>query len=153
MSNIIKYKDILTMTLNDENNYIENIKCNLPVIGEGNDRICYLLPNNKILKVAKNIRASCINYDEITLWQNIKDKECIVQFPEIFEYEKDWGLYYIYERINMSDKALKEATELIPILDQADNAGYNNKGELTVIDAENISYTWFLKETNPCSIK
>lgn len=144
-----KYKDLLTITLDDECNYIKDIETNLPVLGEGCDRIVYELPDNKCLKVAKTIRASCINYDEITLYQNIKDKECIIQFPEVFEYETDWGLWYVYEKINMSSKAMNEATELIPILDQADNAGYNSKGELTVIDAENISYTWFLKETNP----
>lgn len=146
---VINYKEFLKVTLDKENEIIENIECNLPVLGEGNDRICYLLPNNKVLKVAKTIRASCINYDEVTLYQNIKNKKYIIHFPKIYEYEHDWCLWYVYDKIEMSSKALNEATELIPILDQADNAGYDSKGRLTIIDAENINYTWFLKEINP----
>lgn len=149
MSKEYKYKGLLTITLDDEYNYIESIKTNLPVLGEGMDRIVYELPNNKCLKVAKSIRASCINYDEIMLYENIKGKKCIIQFPEVFEYEENWGLWYVYEKINMSSKAMNEATKLVPVLDQADNAGYNSKGQLTIVDAENINYTWFLKETNP----
>lgn len=148
----INYKKFLKVTLDKENEIIEDIECNLPVLGEGNDRICYLLPNNKVLKVAKTIRASCINYDEVTLYQNIKDKECIIQFPKIYEYEHDWGLWYVYDKIDMSDKALEEATKLIPILDQADNAGYDENGKLTVVDADGINYTWFLKSENPYSL-
>lgn len=150
---IVSYSGFLRVYIDEKELEINNIQCSLPVVGEGMDRICYLLPNNKVLKVAKTIRASCINWDEITLYENIKDKECIVQFPKIYDYEPGWGLWYIYDRINISDKALHEATKLIPVLDQADNAGYDSKGRLTVIDADNINYTWFLKNENPYSAK
>jgi hypothetical protein len=146
---IIKYKNYLTITLDSDNNYVENIECSLPKLGEGNDRLVYLLPDGKVLKVAKTMRASCINYEEVTLYENIKDKECVIQFPQIYEYEQDWGFYYVCERITMSSEAMEEATRLIPVLDQADNAGYNSKGQLTIVDADMINYTWFVKETNP----
>ena len=149
MKNIFKYKNILTVTLDKNRNYIESIDCNLEILGEGMDRIVYKLSDTKCLKVAKTIRASCINWEEITLYENIKNKECCVQFPEVFEYEKDYGLWYVYEIVNMSVEALRKATKLIPVLDQADNAGYDNKGRLTVVDAENISWTWFVKSENP----
>lgn len=150
-NNQYKYKDLLTITLDNDHNYIEKIECSLPVLGEGMDRIVYELPDNKCLKVAKSIRASCINWDEVMIYENIKDKECIVQFPEVYEYEPDWGLWYVYDKITMCPKALNEATKLVPVLDQADNAGYNSKGQLTIVDADRIDYTWFLKETNPYS--
>ena len=149
MSNIYKYKDILTITLDQDENYIESIDCKLEILGSGVDRIVYKLSDTKCLKVAKTIRASCINYEEVTLWQNIKGKECCVQFPEIFDYEENYCFWYVYEIIEMDDYAMVEATHLIPILDQANNAGYDTKGRLTVVDADRINYTWFLKETNP----
>jgi len=149
MGNIYKYKDILTITLDQDKNYIESIDCKLEILGSGIDRIVYRLSDTKCLKVAKTIRASCINYEEVTLWQNIKGKECCVQFPKIFDYEEDYCLWYVYEIIKMDDYAMIEATKLIPILDQANNAGYDTKGRLTVVDADRINYTWFLKETNP----
>ena len=149
MNNIFKYKDILTITLDKNRNYIESIDCNLEILGEGMDRIVYKLSDTKSLKVAKTIRASCINWEEITLYQNIKNKECCVQFPEIFEYEEDYGLWYVYEIVNMSVEALNEVTKLIPVLDQADNAGYDSKGRLTVVDADRINWTWFVKNENP----
>jgi len=149
MSNVFKYKDILTITLDKDRNYIESIDCELEILGSGVNRIVYKLSDTKCLKVAKTIRASCINYDEVTLWQNIKGKECCVQFPEIFDYEEDYCFWYVYETIEMDDYAMVEATKLIPILDQANNAGYDTKGRLTVVDADRINYTWFLKETNP----
>jgi len=149
MSNVFKYKDILTITLDQDKNYIESIDCKLEILGSGMDRIVYRLSDTKCLKVAKTIRASCINYEEVTLWQNIKGKECCVQFPEIFDYEEDYCFWYVYEIIEMDDYAMVEATKLIPILDQANNAGYDTKGRLTVVDADRINYTWFLKETNP----
>ena len=149
MSNIYKYKDILTITLDKDGNYIESIDCKLEVLGSGMDRIVYRLSDAKCLKVAKTIRASCINYEEVTLWQNIKGKECCVQLPEIFDYEEDYCFWYVYEIIEMDDYAMVEATKLIPILDQANNAGYDTKGRLTVVDADRINYTWFLKETDP----
>ena len=149
MSNVFKYKDILTITLDQDKNYIESIDCKLEILGSGMDRIVYRLSDTKCLKVAKTIRASCINYEEVTLWQNIKGKECCVQFPEIFDYEEDYCFWYVYEIIEMDDYAMVEATHLIPILDQANNAGYDTKGRLTVVDADRINYTWFLKETNP----
>jgi len=149
MSNIYKYKDILTITLDQDENYIESIDCKLEILGSGVDRIVYKLSDTKCLKVAKTIRASCINYEEVTLWQNIKGKECCVQFPEIFDYEENYCFWYVYEIIEMDDYAMVEATHLIPILDQANNAGYDIKGRLTVVDADRINYTWFLKETNP----
>ena len=149
MSNVFKYKDILTITLDQDKNYIESIDCKLEILGSGMDRIVYRLSDTKCLKVAKTIRASCINYEEVTLWQNIKGKECCVQFPEIFDYEENYCFWYVYEIIEMDDYAMVEATKLIPILDQANNAGYDTKGRLTVVDADRINYTWFLKETNP----
>ena len=149
MSNVFKYKDILTITLDKDRNYIESIDCELEILGSGVNRIVYKLSDTKCLKVAKTIRASCINYDEVTLWQNIKGKECCVQFPEIFDYEEDYCFWYVYEIIEMDDYAMVEATHLIPILDQANNAGYDTKGRLTVVDADRINYTWFLKETDP----
>jgi len=149
MKNIFKYKDILTITLDKDRNYIEKIDCDLEVLGEGMDRIVYKLSDTKCLKVAKTIRASCINYEEVTLYQNIKNRECCVQFPEVYEYEEDYGLWYVYEIVNMSVEALNEVTKLIPVLDQADNAGYDSKGRLTVVDAENINWTWFVKSENP----
>ena len=149
MNNIFKYKDILTVTLDKNRNYIESIDCNLEILGEGMDRVVYKLSNTKCIKVAKTIRASCINWEEITLYQNIKNEECCIQFPEIFEYEDDYSLWYVYEIIEMDDYAMVEATKLIPILDQADNAGYDSKGRLTVVDAENINWTWFVKSENP----
>ena len=149
MSNVFKYKDILTITLDKDRNYIESIDCELEILGSGVNRIVYKLSDTKCLKVAKTIRASCINYDEVTLWQNIKGKECCVQFPEIFDYEEDYCFWYVYETIEMDDYAMVEATKLIPILDQANNAGYDTKGRLTVVDADRINYTWFLKETDP----
>lgn len=144
-----KYKDVLTIYIDEEGFYIKEINCSLPLLGEGADRKVFDLSNGKCLKVAKNIRASCINFDEITLYNKIKNEECIIKFPKIFKYEKSLGLWYVCEKINMSTKAMDEATRLVPILDQSENAGYNNQGELTIVDADRINYTWFLKKTNP----
>ena len=81
----ITYEDKLTIIL-DKNDIVQSIECNLPVLGEGMDRIVYERSNDKVLKVAKTIRASCINWDEIMIYENIKGKECIVHFPDIYIY-------------------------------------------------------------------
>ena len=148
MSKII-YEDKLTILLDDANNIVLSIECNLPVLGEGMDRIVYKLSNEKVLKVAKSIRASCINWDEIMIYENIKGKECIVHFPIVYEYEESYGFWYVCERITMSSQAMTEVLKFVPCLDCSDNAGYNKDGKLTIVDADRLNWTWFVRSENP----
>lgn len=144
---IISYKNFLHVDIDEQE--IVNVQCPLPILGEGTKRICYLLPDGKVLKVAKNSAGTLVNSWEIELYNKIKDKDCVIKVPEIYYYEDTISLYYICEKIDISYEALQRATEIIPILDQEDNAGYDSKGQLTVTDAENIHYSWFLRSENP----
>lgn len=142
----IKYKDNLTITLDNEN-IVQSIKCNLPILGEGNNRIVYDL-GDKILKVAKTIDDTLINLWEINLHNKIKDKDCCIRFNIIYEHDEN-QFWYVAEKVNMSHEALKETLKLIPCMDYSDNAGYNQNGILTVVDADRIHWTWFVKSENP----
>jgi hypothetical protein len=147
---IVSYSGFLRVDIDEKKLEISNIQCSLPVVGEGNTRICYLLPDNKILKVAKDYDGTLANLWEINLYNKIKNEDCIIKVPKIYEYEDTMSLYYICDKINMNYEALQTATEIIPILDQMDgNVGYDSKGQLTVTDAENIHYSWFLRSENP----
>ena len=142
----INYKDILVITLNDKNE-VQSIKCNLPVLGEGNNRIVYDL-GDKVLKVAKTLDDSLINLWEINLFNEIKNRDCCIRFNTIFEYD-DNQMWYVAEKIDMKYEAMEETLKLIPCIDCSDNAGYNQDGELTVVDADGLHWTWFVKEDNP----
>jgi len=142
----IKYKNNLVITL-DNNNIVQSIECDLPVLSEGNNRIVYDL-GDKILKVAKTMEDSFINHHEIKLYNKIKNKKCCIRFNTIFEHDEN-QFWYIAEKINMNHEAMKKALELIPCLDFADNAGYDQNGELTVVDADGLHWTWFVKSENP----
>jgi len=143
----IKYQEHLIMEL-DNNNEIQSIQCDLPLIAEGMDRKVYQLSSGKVLKVAKTMTASLINWHEINIYKNIKDKDCVIHFPKIYEYDEN-GLWYVYEKINMSSKAMTEVLKIVPCLDCSDNAGYNKDGKLTIVDADRLHWTWFVRETNP----
>lgn len=142
----IKYKDKLVITFNDDNE-VQSIECSLPVLGEGNNRIVYDL-GDKILKVAKTLDDSLINLWEINLYNQIQNKDCCIRFNTIFEYDEN-SMWYIAEKVDTLWSAMKETLKLIPCIDCADNAGYNQDGELTVIDADGLHWTWFVKEDNP----
>jgi hypothetical protein len=139
----VKYEENLTITLTDDN-IVESIGCNLPVIGEGNNRIVYDL-GDKILKVAKTFDDALVNLWEVNLFNKIKDKKCRIKFNNIFEYDNNY-LWYVAEKINISQMALEKAIELIPCLDYSDNAGYNQMNELTIVDADGLHWSWFINE-------
>ena len=139
----INYQDIMTMILDDNNEPIQ-IKCNLPILGEGNNRRVYDLGNNLILKIATTAESSFINQAEINLYEKLKNRECDIHFNAIFEYDEN-AYWYVAEKIDMKHDAMNEALKIIPCLDCSDNAGYNKDGILTVVDAEYLHYTWFTK--------
>lgn len=69
---LINYEDKCKIVLNSNCEVID-IKCSLPIMGEGNNRIVYDL-GNKILKVAKSSIVSFCNRNEYNLWKYLKNK-------------------------------------------------------------------------------
>lgn len=151
---IYKYEDKLEIILNDKKE-ICNIKCELPVLGKGNDRIVYDLGDNKVLKVANHIDGSLINYEEVALYENMKDKDWFIRVPKVFDCEKDYALWIVVERIDMteSDMAMNIALKYIPILDEGENAGFSKDGDIVIVDSENVGLNWYLKSENPLYAK
>ncbi len=131
----IKYQDRLTMLLDSDCEPIQ-IHCNLPVIGEGNNRIVYDL-GDKVLKVAKSAIATMYNQNEVKLWNFLGEKSSIIKINYIFEVDEN-GYWYVAEKIKMSGDALDEVLKYIEWLDYSDNAGYDKNGKLTIVDAENV---------------
>lgn len=133
----IRYLDKLNIVL-DEQCEIIDIRCNLPIIGEGNNRIVYDLSNNKVLKVAKHSIAAIYNRNEYDLWKYLENKSNKIKINEIFDID-DNGYWYVAEKISTENpNAMKEAIGYISWLDYSNNAGYDKNGKLTIIDAEEV---------------
>lgn len=131
----IWYQDKLCIVLNEDNEPIQ-IECQLPVLGEGNNRIVYDL-GQYILKVAKSAIASMYNQNEIKLWHYLKEKSDKLKFNRIIEAD-DNGYWYVAEKVNTGGDAMDKAINYIGWLDYSDNAGYDLNGKLTIVDAEEV---------------
>lgn len=131
----IKYQNKLCLILNEDNEPMQ-IKCQLPVLGEGNNRIVYDM-EDCVLKVAKSAIASMYNQNEIKLWNYLGEKSSKLKFNKIMDYDEN-GYWYIAEKINMGGDAMEKVLEYIGWLDYSDNAGYDINGKLTIVDAENV---------------
>lgn len=131
----IRYLDKFHMILNADNEPVQ-IECQLPVLGEGNNRIVYDL-GQYILKVAKSAIASMYNQNEIELWNYLKEKSDKLKFNRIIEAD-DNGYWYVAEKVNTGGDAMEKALEYIGWLDYSDNAGYDSNGKLTIVDAEEV---------------
>lgn len=131
----IKYQDKLTILLDDDREPIQVI-CDLPVLGEGNNRIVYDL-GDRILKVAKSALGSMYNHNENKLWQFLGEKSEKLKINEIFEIDEN-GYWYVAEKIQTGGNAMSEALKYIQWLDYSDNAGYDKNGKLTIVDAEEV---------------
>lgn len=137
MENIkITYQDKLALILNSDCEPIQ-IDCDLPVLGEGNNRIVYDL-GDKVLKVAKSFEASVHNQNEYKLWESLGEKSKILKINRIFEID-DNGYWYVAEKIDIFPEAMKEVLRYISWFDYSVNAGYDSSHKLTIVDAENIS--------------
>lgn len=131
----IWYQNKLCLTLNDDNEPI-HIDCQLPILGEGNNRIVYDL-GQYILKVAKSAIASMYNQNEIELWDYLKEKSDKLKFNRIIEAD-DNGYWYVAEKVNTGGDAMERVLKYISWLDYSDNAGYDQNGKLTIVDAEEV---------------
>ena len=131
----IKYQDKLLMVLDEQCEPIKII-CNLPIVGEGNNRIVYDL-GNKVLKVAKSAIASMYNQNENELWNYLEEKSEKIKFNRVYEIDKN-GYWYIAEKVQTGGDAMNKVLDIISWLDYSDNAGYDSDGKLTIVDAENI---------------
>lgn len=131
----IKYQDKLSMVLDSDCEPIQ-IKCNLPVIGEGNNRIVYDL-GDKVLKVAKSAIATIYNQNENRLWKYLGEKSKKIKINEVFDIDEN-GYWYVAEKIQTGGNAMEEVLKYIEWLDYSDNAGYDKNGKLTIVDAEDI---------------
>lgn len=131
----IKYQDKLTILLDDDCEPIQII-CDLPVVGEGNNRIVYDL-GDKILKVAKTAVGSMYNHNENKLWQFLGEKSEKIKINEVFEIDEN-GYWYVAEKIQTDGNAMSEVLKYIQWLDYSDNAGYDKNGKLTIVDAEEV---------------
>lgn len=132
----IKYQDKLVILLDSDGEPV-NIDCNLPVIGEGNNRIVYDL-GDRILKVAKSAIASMYNQNENKLWKYLGEKSEKIKVNEIFEIDEN-GYWYVAEKVQTGDNnAMDKVLQFIEWLDCSDNAGYDKNGKLTIVDAENV---------------
>lgn len=131
----IKYQDKLCLTLNEENEPVK-IECQLPILGEGNNRIVYDL-GDCILKVAKSAIASMYNQNEIELWDYLKEKSNKLKFNRIIEAD-DNAYWYVAEKVNTGGDAMDKVLEYVGWLDYSDNAGYDLNGKLTIVDAEEV---------------
>lgn len=131
----IKYQDKLFLTLDSDCEPIQ-IECNLPVIGEGNNRIVYDL-GDKVLKVAKSAIATMYNQNENRLWKYLVEKSENIKINEVFDIDEN-GYWYVAEKVQTGGNAMEEVLKYIEWLDYSDNAGYDRNGKLTIVDAENV---------------
>lgn len=131
----INYQDKLSLVLDSDCEPIQT-NCNLPIIGEGNNRIVYDL-GDKVLKVAKSAIATIYNQNENRLWKFLKDKSQKIKINQIFEIDEN-GYWYVAEKVQTGGDAMEKVIKYIPWLDWSDNAGYDKDGKLTIVDAENI---------------
>lgn len=132
----IKYQDKLVMLLDSGCEPIQ-IHCNLPVIGEGNNRIVYDL-GDRVLKVAKSAIATMYNQNENKLWEYLREKSEKIKVNEIFEIDEN-GYWYVAEKVQTGNNdAMNKVLQYISWLDYSDNAGYDKNGKLTIVDAENV---------------
>lgn len=133
----IFYKDKCKIIL-DSNCEVLEINCTLPVIGEGNSRIVYDL-GNKVLKVAKSYCGSIYNRNEYNLWKYLKNKSRKIKINEIFEID-DNAYWYVAEKVQTGNNdAMDQVLKFISWLDYSDNAGYDQNGKLTIVDAEEVT--------------
>lgn len=138
---MIKYKDKLVILL-DSDCEPTRIDCNLPILGEGNNRIVYDL-GDRILKVAKSAIAAMYNQNEYNLWNYLGEKSEKIKINEIFEIDEN-GYWYVAEKVQTGNNdAMDKALHYIPWLDYSDNAGYDKNGKLTIVDAEGIGINDF----------
>jgi len=131
----IKYQDKLSLIL-DSNCEPIQICYNLPVIGEGNNRIVYDL-GDRVLKVAKSVLATMYNQNENRLWKYLGEKSQKIKINRIFEIDEN-SYWYVAEKIQTGKNAMENVIKYIPWLDWSDNAGNDRNGKLTIIDAENV---------------
>jgi len=131
----IKYQDKLSLILDSDCEPIQ-IRCNFPVLGEGNNRIVYDL-GDRVLKVAKSVLATMYNQNENRLWEYLGEKSQKIKINRIFEIDEN-GYWYVAEKIQTGGNAMENVMEYIPWLDWSDNAGYDRNGKLTIVDAENV---------------
>lgn len=132
----ICYKDKCKIIL-DSDCEVLKIDCSLPIIGEGKNRIVYNL-GDKVLKVAKSCAGSFANRNECNLLEYLGDKSKRIKINEIFEID-DNGYWYVAEKIQTDNAAMRQALKIISWLDYSDNAGYDKNGKLTIVDAEEIT--------------
>ena len=132
----IKYQDKLVMLL-DSGCEPVHINCNLPIIGEGNNRIVYDL-GDRVLKVAKSAIATMYNQNENKIWKYLGEKSEKIKVNEIFEIDEN-GYWYVAEKVQTGNNdAMNKVLQYISWLDYSDNAGYDKNGKLTIVDAENV---------------
>ena len=132
----IGYQDKLSILLDSDCEPME-INCNLPIIGEGNNRIVYDL-GDRVLKVAKSAIATMYNQNENKLWKYLGERSDKLKINKIFDIDEN-GYWYVAEKVQTGDNdAMGKVLQFIAWLDYSDNAGYDKNGKLTIVDAENV---------------